>query len=114
MLFCYTGTEMVYLYPDLTTAIIGRFDQERHTLIKGKQANVVMTFIPTRNNKNTLCLHLLQPDETIAESHQSRKEYNLSIKEADINGVILVVQKDFWHDKRSLVSFGAPSSKCIR
>ena len=35
---------MIYLYPDLKTAIVGKFDSKELTIIKGKEANTAASF----------------------------------------------------------------------
>ena len=105
---------MLYLYPDLVTAIFGKFHPDRHVLIKGKEAKVTLSYIPIQHKKVVLCLHIAKssitgyPKNTIPNSFDYGEDAHEPIE------IVLGFENDFWHESNGTVGFDAPSSKCIR
>ena len=61
---------MIYLYPDLRTAIVGKFHPERHTVIKGKEANIKVSVLSLKDDNCILTLRLEEIDKTLRANNK--------------------------------------------
>ena len=103
---------MVYLYPDLTTGIVGHFHSQRHTLIKGKGVNVNFRMLPFQDNEYILSLRLDDIiDNNVVEDVETCDNF---LKVPQITAIVIEVKHNFWENKKNLLHFDAPNSKCIR
>ena len=107
---------MVFLYPDLVTAIIGDFDPIANTLIQGNAAAVDLSFSCIQNDKCILSLHLKHHNEE--KTYKDIKDV-VAIREilmtsSGLNEIFVEFQTGFWQNQQDLIYFDAPTSKCIR
>ena len=114
MWFGVLGEEMLYLYPDLVTTIIGKFHPDSHILIKGKEAKVTLSYIPIRHNKIVLCLYIAKSSSNGYAKHTIPDCVDCSVNKGEAIGIVLGFENEFWHEPNRMIVFAAPSSKCIR
>ena len=107
---------MVFLYPDLVTAVIGNFDPIANTLIQGNAAAVDPSFLCIQNNEYILSLHLKQYNEekTITDIQDIVAIREILMTSSGLNEIFVEFQTGFWQNQQDLIYFDAPTSKCIR
>ena len=107
---------MVFLYPDLVTAVIGNFDPIANTLIQGNAAAVDLSFLCIQNDEYILSLHLKQYNEekTITDIQDIVSIRQILMTSSGLAEIYVEFQPDFWKNQQDLIYFDAPTSKCIR
>ena len=104
---------MIYLYPDLRTAIIGNFHSVRRTLIKGKEAHSMLSFLQNKKSESLLVLTLDQRQDNFINDSKEADWFSLS-KTKGVVGFMIQVKNDFWDNDDNFIYFDAPNSKSIR
>ena len=104
---------MIFLYPDLSTAIIGKFQSERLTLIKGKEVYVGLSFCKNKTQESILVLRLHSNQDKV---FGGCKDSNLSLitKNEAVDVLLVEIQNDIIANEDGFVYFDAPNSKCSR
>ena len=107
---------MVFLYPDLVTAVIGNFDPIANTLIQGNAAAVDLSFSSFQNDECILSLHLKHHNEekTITDIQDMVAIREILMTSSGLAEIFVEFQTDFWQNRQDLINFDAPTSKCIR
>ena len=107
---------MVFLYPDLVTAVIGNFDPIANTLIQGNAAAVDLSFSCIQNDEYILSLHLKHHNEekTIKDIQDMVAIREILMTSSGLAEIFVEFQTDFWQNQQDLIYFDAPTSKCIR
>ena len=107
---------MVFLYPDLVTAVIGNFDPIANTLIQGNEAAVDPSVLCTQNDEYVLSLHLKHHNEetTIKDIQDMVAIREILMTSSGLAEIFVEFQTDFWQNQQDLIYFDAPTSKCIR
>ena len=107
---------MVFLYPDLVTAVIGNFDPITNTLIQGNAATVDLSFACNQNDEHILSLYLKHHNEekTIKDNQDMVAIREILVTSSGLAEIFVEFETDFWQNQQDLIYFDAPTSKCIR
>ena len=107
---------MVFLYPDLFTAVIGNFDPIANTLIQGNAAAVDLSFVCIQNDEYILSLHLKHHNEekTIKDIQDMVAIRDTLTTPSGLAEIFVEFHTDFRQNQEDLIYFDAPTSKCIR
>ena len=107
---------MVFLYPDLVTAVIGHFDPIADTLIQGNAAVVDLSFLCIQNDEYIVSIHLKHHNEekAIKDIKDMVAIREILMTSSGLAEIFVEFQTDFWQNQQDLIHFDAPTSKCIR
>ena len=113
--FLISGEDMIYLYPDLRTAIIGKFHSEKHTLIKGKEACVEISFHKdlNLNQESVIVLRLLPSQDKFTNGSKDPSSSSITGNRV-VDIIIIEIHIDIFPHGHSFIYPDAPNSKCIR
>ena len=104
---------MIYLYPDLRTAMVGKFDSKELTIIKGKEANVTLSFHKNNDSESILKLSLYSNEQNNIYANENTQ--SLLIGQSDtINLLLIEISNKVLTNEEPFTYFDAPNSKCIR
>ena len=104
---------MIYLYPDLKTAIIGKVDSKELTIIKGKDANVSLSFHKNNDSESTLKLNIYSNKQNNIYANENTQ--SLLIGQNDTIDLLLIeISNEVLTNEEPFTYFDAPNSKCIR
>ena len=104
---------MIFLYPDLSTAIIGKFQSERLTLVKGKEAYVGISFCKNQDDESILVLRLYPNKDMIFNGCKDPSSSPITKNDA-VDVLLVEIQNDIIANEDAFVYFDAPNSKCSR
>ena len=104
---------MIFLYPDLRTAIIGKFRSERLTLVKGKEAYVGISFCKNQDDESILVLRLYPNKDKVFNGYKKPSSSTIS-KNGAVDVLLVEIQNDTIANEDAFVYFDAPNSKCSR
>ena len=105
---------MVYLYPDLMTSLVGKFDPERYTLIRGKEASVIASLSRIQDDEYIMLLRLYdiqEKNDIIEKNVRPSDNFILSPK---ILAIVVQIKENIWYDDAASIVYDGPTSKCIR
>lgn len=111
--YTFLGEGMIFLYPDLRTAIIGKFQSERLTLIKGKEAYVGISFCKNQDNESILVLRLHLNQNKTFDGCKDPSSSSITKNEA-VDVLLVEIQNNIIANEEAFVYFDAPNSKCSR
>ena len=104
---------MIYLYPDLKTAIVGKFDSKELTIIKGKEANTALSFHKNNDSESILKLSIYSKEQNYIDANENTQ--SLSIGQNNIIDLLLVeISNKVLTNEEPFTYFDAPNRKCIR
>ena len=104
---------MIYLYPDLRTAIVGKFDSKELAIIKGKEANVTLSFHKNNDSESILKLSLYSNEQNNIYANENTQR--LLIGQSDtINLLLIEISNKVLTNEEPFTYSDAPNSKCIR
>ena len=93
---------MVFLYPDLVTAIIGDFDPIANTLIQGNAAAVDPSVLCNLNDEYVLSLHLKHHNEekTIKDIQGMVAIREILMTSSGLAEILVEFQTNFWQNQQ--------------